>query len=287
MPINRLSLADRHPPGDSVVGGRVRNRLARPGGPWADARGGSVSGWTSTARRRPESPRSAGPRARRASSSASSSGTRVGPRPQLALVFRHAAFARNGTYLRGLGARLHAGDELAVHPPYSGGCPWRSTYPTASRPRSRLSRTCRRPLGRRRRLRRPGPARPREGGVVRALQYEADAHGPSPAPRAGHRGRTLHGRGGSSCGIASGKCRGGDLGHRRRRVRPPGRGVRAARFLIDRLKETVPIWKETEHDPRVDRDDAGAHRADDQRVEVHLLDLGQSMASCETRSIAS
>ncbi|MCI4325460.1 MAG: MoaD/ThiS family protein [Thermoplasmata archaeon] len=42
-------------------------------------------------------------------------------RPQLALVFRHARFARNGTYLRGLGARLHAGDELAVHPPYSGG----------------------------------------------------------------------------------------------------------------------------------------------------------------------
>jgi molybdopterin converting factor small subunit len=42
-------------------------------------------------------------------------------RPQLATILRHARFARNGTYLRGLGARLHAGDELAVHPPYSGG----------------------------------------------------------------------------------------------------------------------------------------------------------------------
>jgi molybdopterin converting factor small subunit len=41
--------------------------------------------------------------------------------PALAKVLRHARFARNGTYVVGLGTRLYAGDELAVHPPYSGG----------------------------------------------------------------------------------------------------------------------------------------------------------------------
>jgi molybdopterin converting factor small subunit len=42
-------------------------------------------------------------------------------RPALARILRHARFARNGTYIRGPGTRLRAGDELAVHPPYSGG----------------------------------------------------------------------------------------------------------------------------------------------------------------------
>ncbi|MCI4329550.1 MAG: MoaD/ThiS family protein [Thermoplasmata archaeon] len=42
-------------------------------------------------------------------------------RPGLLPILRHARFARNGTYLRGTRARLHDGDELAVHPPYSGG----------------------------------------------------------------------------------------------------------------------------------------------------------------------
>jgi molybdopterin converting factor small subunit len=42
-------------------------------------------------------------------------------RPALAPILRHSRFARNGRYLRGTGGRLRAGDELAVHPPYSGG----------------------------------------------------------------------------------------------------------------------------------------------------------------------
>ena len=41
--------------------------------------------------------------------------------PGLAPILRHARFARNGTYLRGRTGTLRAGDELAVHPPYSGG----------------------------------------------------------------------------------------------------------------------------------------------------------------------
>jgi molybdopterin converting factor small subunit len=41
--------------------------------------------------------------------------------PALAPVLPHCRFARNGTYVRGRGARLRPGDELAVHPPYSGG----------------------------------------------------------------------------------------------------------------------------------------------------------------------
>ena len=42
-------------------------------------------------------------------------------RPALAKILRHSRFARNGTYVRGMATRLHPGDELAVHPPYSGG----------------------------------------------------------------------------------------------------------------------------------------------------------------------
>jgi molybdopterin converting factor small subunit len=42
-------------------------------------------------------------------------------RPTMAKILRHSRFARNGTYLTGLGTRLFPGDELAVHPPYSGG----------------------------------------------------------------------------------------------------------------------------------------------------------------------
>jgi molybdopterin converting factor small subunit len=41
--------------------------------------------------------------------------------PGLAPILRHARFARNGTYLRGRSGRLRPGDELAIHPPYSGG----------------------------------------------------------------------------------------------------------------------------------------------------------------------
>jgi molybdopterin converting factor small subunit len=41
--------------------------------------------------------------------------------PPLEVILRHARFARNGTYLRGVRTRLLAGDELAIHPPYSGG----------------------------------------------------------------------------------------------------------------------------------------------------------------------
>jgi molybdopterin converting factor small subunit len=41
--------------------------------------------------------------------------------PALGPILRHARFARNGTYVRGRGVRLRPGDELAVHPPYSGG----------------------------------------------------------------------------------------------------------------------------------------------------------------------
>jgi molybdopterin converting factor small subunit len=42
-------------------------------------------------------------------------------RTALARVLRHSRFARNGTYVAGLGTRVYPGDELAVHPPYSGG----------------------------------------------------------------------------------------------------------------------------------------------------------------------
>jgi molybdopterin converting factor small subunit len=41
--------------------------------------------------------------------------------PELGPILRHARFARNGNYVRGRDVRLRAGDELAVHPPYSGG----------------------------------------------------------------------------------------------------------------------------------------------------------------------
>jgi molybdopterin converting factor small subunit len=41
--------------------------------------------------------------------------------PSLALVLPSCRFAKNGQYVRGVSTRLAAGDELAVHPPYSGG----------------------------------------------------------------------------------------------------------------------------------------------------------------------
>jgi molybdopterin converting factor small subunit len=41
--------------------------------------------------------------------------------PSLARVLPSCRFARNGRYLDLAKARLHPGDELAVHPPYSGG----------------------------------------------------------------------------------------------------------------------------------------------------------------------
>ena len=41
--------------------------------------------------------------------------------PALAPILRQARFARNGRYVRGRSGRLRAGDELAIHPPYSGG----------------------------------------------------------------------------------------------------------------------------------------------------------------------
>lgn len=42
-------------------------------------------------------------------------------RPALAPVLPHCRFARNGVYLVGRRGRLASGDELAIHPPYSGG----------------------------------------------------------------------------------------------------------------------------------------------------------------------
>jgi len=41
--------------------------------------------------------------------------------PALGPILRHARYARNGAYVRGRNVRLRPGDELAVHPPYSGG----------------------------------------------------------------------------------------------------------------------------------------------------------------------
>lgn len=41
--------------------------------------------------------------------------------PALGRVLAHSRIARNGVYLRRLGARCVPGDELAVHPPYGGG----------------------------------------------------------------------------------------------------------------------------------------------------------------------
>ncbi len=41
--------------------------------------------------------------------------------PRLAPVLRTSRLVLNGRYLRGTGGRVGPGDELAVHPPYSGG----------------------------------------------------------------------------------------------------------------------------------------------------------------------
>jgi molybdopterin converting factor small subunit len=41
--------------------------------------------------------------------------------PALGPVLRSARFVRNGELLRGRSGRLRPGDELAIHPPYSGG----------------------------------------------------------------------------------------------------------------------------------------------------------------------
>ena len=41
--------------------------------------------------------------------------------PQLRPVLAHSRLARNGTYLTRRSGRLRPGDELAIHPPYSGG----------------------------------------------------------------------------------------------------------------------------------------------------------------------
>jgi molybdopterin converting factor small subunit len=41
--------------------------------------------------------------------------------PRLGPVLRSSRLVLNGEYLRGHGIRLRGGDELAVHPPYSGG----------------------------------------------------------------------------------------------------------------------------------------------------------------------
>ena len=45
----------------------------------------------------------------------------VGEFPRLGPVLRSSRLVLNGDYLRGHGVRLRGGDELAVHPPYSGG----------------------------------------------------------------------------------------------------------------------------------------------------------------------
>jgi molybdopterin converting factor small subunit len=41
--------------------------------------------------------------------------------PRLGPVLPSCRFGRNGRYLRSRSARLRPGDELAIHPPYSGG----------------------------------------------------------------------------------------------------------------------------------------------------------------------
>jgi molybdopterin converting factor small subunit len=41
--------------------------------------------------------------------------------PQLGRILPHARFVRNGEYVRGRGVRVLPGDEIAIHPPYSGG----------------------------------------------------------------------------------------------------------------------------------------------------------------------
>jgi molybdopterin converting factor small subunit len=41
--------------------------------------------------------------------------------PDLARVLKDCRIARNGRYVRGSAARVRPGDELAIHPPFSGG----------------------------------------------------------------------------------------------------------------------------------------------------------------------
>jgi molybdopterin converting factor small subunit len=41
--------------------------------------------------------------------------------PALVRVLPHSRIVQNGSYLRGRAGRVRPGDELAVHPPYSGG----------------------------------------------------------------------------------------------------------------------------------------------------------------------
>ena len=41
--------------------------------------------------------------------------------PRLGPVLRVSRIALNGSYLEARGARVRPGDELAIHPPYSGG----------------------------------------------------------------------------------------------------------------------------------------------------------------------
>ena len=45
----------------------------------------------------------------------------VQERPRLGPILQGSRFARNGEYVRGPRARVAPGDEIAVHPPYSGG----------------------------------------------------------------------------------------------------------------------------------------------------------------------
>jgi molybdopterin converting factor small subunit len=41
--------------------------------------------------------------------------------PELAPIVRISRFVRNGEYVTARSTRLHPGDEVAIHPPYSGG----------------------------------------------------------------------------------------------------------------------------------------------------------------------
>jgi molybdopterin converting factor small subunit len=41
--------------------------------------------------------------------------------PRLEPILKGSRFVRNGRYVRGTRTRVRPGDEIAVHPPYSGG----------------------------------------------------------------------------------------------------------------------------------------------------------------------
>jgi molybdopterin converting factor small subunit len=45
----------------------------------------------------------------------------VAEHPRLQSILRASRFVRNGHYVQGPRARVAPGDEIAVHPPYSGG----------------------------------------------------------------------------------------------------------------------------------------------------------------------